>query len=284
MQLLYGENRIEIVLYGPQGQVRTREEMINVGQDNVPARKTWYWAGSTSPTATSSRLTSPRTVSNPPNAQATLALEHGIDNRTSVGVLARAMLIDDQRVTFLEGSVRRSIGLALIEVGGARESNGGTAAHAQFLASSAPSTSMQRLLLQMIFICMAASSRASAMIRLALDARSGSAEPSLPAHTECTFRTADGTRQLDAAARLSANFGRFNLATRVTLSEAISRLRSRPPGVLTVGFIGTGHIGDVRLRGEDRLRRRRRGRASPRRSLGLLVGLEHCRLGGRPRL
>ena len=43
------------------------------------------------------------------------------------------MLIDDQRLTFVEGTVRRSIGGAMIEVSAARESNGGTAAHAQML-------------------------------------------------------------------------------------------------------------------------------------------------------
>jgi hypothetical protein len=31
VQLMYGENEITIILYGPQGQVRTRNEMINVG-------------------------------------------------------------------------------------------------------------------------------------------------------------------------------------------------------------------------------------------------------------
>ena len=49
VQLLYGENRIEIRLYGPQGQMRSREEIVNVGQDNVPAGKTWYWAGFNQP-------------------------------------------------------------------------------------------------------------------------------------------------------------------------------------------------------------------------------------------
>ena len=49
VQLLYGENEIQIVLYGPQGQVRTREETDQVGQDNVPAGKTWYWAGFNQP-------------------------------------------------------------------------------------------------------------------------------------------------------------------------------------------------------------------------------------------
>ena len=49
VQLLYGENQVRIVLYGPQGQIRTREEHINVGQDNVPKGKTWYWAGANQP-------------------------------------------------------------------------------------------------------------------------------------------------------------------------------------------------------------------------------------------
>ena len=49
VQLLYGENQIQIILYGPQGQVRTRDEVVNVGQDNVPAGKTWYWAGFNQP-------------------------------------------------------------------------------------------------------------------------------------------------------------------------------------------------------------------------------------------
>ena len=49
VQLMYGENLVSIVLYGPQGQIRTREEMINVGEENVPAGKTWYWAGANQP-------------------------------------------------------------------------------------------------------------------------------------------------------------------------------------------------------------------------------------------
>ena len=49
VQLLYGENRVRIVLYGPQGQIRERDELINVGQDNAPPGKTWYWAGVNQP-------------------------------------------------------------------------------------------------------------------------------------------------------------------------------------------------------------------------------------------
>ena len=82
----------------------------------------------------SSRFENPPDASDLPKAQAAVSVEHGIDDRTSVGALARAMLIDDERVTFVEGTVRRSIGPALVEVGGAWESGGGRAAHAQVLA------------------------------------------------------------------------------------------------------------------------------------------------------
>ena len=47
--LLYGDNRFEIVTYGPQGQQRSRLEHINVGQEQVPEGKTWYWAGVSQP-------------------------------------------------------------------------------------------------------------------------------------------------------------------------------------------------------------------------------------------
>ncbi len=42
--LLYGQNRFEVVLYGPQGQIRRDVKMIPVGLDSIPPRETYYWA------------------------------------------------------------------------------------------------------------------------------------------------------------------------------------------------------------------------------------------------
>ena len=39
--LLYGQNRFEIVLYGPQGQIRRDTKVIPVGLDSIPPRKTY---------------------------------------------------------------------------------------------------------------------------------------------------------------------------------------------------------------------------------------------------
>src|SRR6478609_1590748 len=138
VQLLYGENKVRVVLYGPQGQIKDREELLNVGQDNVPKGKTWYWFGANQPGRDLITLEKPPDSTVLPKAQATASLEHGIDDRTSAGVLARAMLVGDRRLTFVEGTVRRSVGGAMLEVSAARESTGGTAAHAQLLGKLGP--------------------------------------------------------------------------------------------------------------------------------------------------
>src|SRR5690606_5630731 len=43
--LQYGANRFEIVLYGPQGQIRREIKQVQVGMDSIPPQQSWYWAG-----------------------------------------------------------------------------------------------------------------------------------------------------------------------------------------------------------------------------------------------
>ncbi len=250
VQLLYGENRVRVVLYGPQGQIRTREELINVGQDNVPPGKTWYWAGFNQPGRDIFTLhDKPPDGGDLPKAQATVSLEHGIDDRTSVAVLARAMLIDDQRVTFVEGTVRRSIGLAMIELGGARETSGGTAARAQILGKIGPVNVNAEALIANDFHLRGRTAETLRNYQLALDVPLKLGTTTLPVHADA--RLADrggGSTQLDAAARLSANFERFNLSSGVTYRKQY-RAGSRTGGEFGLQFIGSGRVGDVRLRG-----------------------------------
>ena len=249
VQLLYGENRVRVVLYGPQGQIRTREELINVGQDNVPPGKTWYWAGFNQPGRDVFTLHKPPDGGDLPTAQATVSLEHGIDDRTSVAALARMMLIDDQRVTFVEGTVRRSIGLAMIEVGAARETTGGTAARAQLLGKIGPVNVNAEALIANDFHLRGGTAESLRNYQLALDAPLKFGRTTLPAHAD--VRLADrggGTKQLDAAARLSASLERFNLSTGVRYRKQYVA-GARSAGEFSLEFIGSGRVGDVRLRG-----------------------------------
>ena len=250
VQLLYGENRIEIRLYGPQGQVRTRQEIINVGQDNVPAGKTWYWAGVNQPGHDLVELEKPPDAGQP-QAQATISVEHGIDSKMSVGVLASAMLINDQRVTFVEGNVRRSIGPALVQIGAARESNGGTAAHAQLLGKFGTVNVSAEALVANNFHLQGGSEQSVRDMRVALDAPLRLGRTVFPAHLDARLvESANGAKQLEAAARLAANIGRFNLSTSLSYQRQYVTTGPAPPGLLDLGFIGTGHIGNVRIRGE----------------------------------
>jgi len=250
VQLLYGENRVSVVLYGPQGQVRSREEVINVGQDNVPAGKTWYWAGFNQPGRDLLALHKLPDGTGQPRAQATLSVEHGIDDRTSVGVLARMMLIDDERVTFVEGSVRRSIGSALVEASAARESTGGTAARAQFLGKFGAVNVNIEALIANDFHLQGGRPQSVRDLRAAVDAPIKLGRTVIPAHADIHLTDRmDGSKQLEAAGRLSANFGRFNLASDIRYRKQFLASGPAPPGEINVGLIGSGHVGDVRLRG-----------------------------------
>ncbi len=250
VQLLYGENQIRIVLYGPQGQIRERQELVNVGQENVPPGKTWYWAGFNQPGRDIFTLHKPPDGTELPKAQATLSLEHGIDDRTSVAALARMMLIDDQRVTFVEGTVRRSIGSALVEVGAARETNGGIAARAQILGKIGPVNVNGEAIIANDFHLHGGRLESLREYRMGLDAPLKVGRAVLPAHAEVHLTDRrDGTKELNAAARLSANFERFNLAAGMSYRKQYSGSDLSTPGELNLDFIGSGRFGDVRLRG-----------------------------------
>ena len=250
VQLLYGENRIRIVLYGPQGQIRERDELVNVGQDNAPPGKTWYWVGFNEPNRDIFTLHKPPDGQNLPKSVGTVALEHGIDDRTSVAALAREMLIDDQRVTFVEGTVRRSVGMAMIEAGAARESNGGTALRAQLLGKIGPLNVNAQALVANDFHLNGGQLQTLKDYSLALDAPLKIGRTILPAHADVELTDRNGTRELDAAARLSANFERFNLSTELHYQRQFLPSGARLSPQTTIDVIGSGHVGGVRLRGE----------------------------------
>ena len=251
VQLLYGENKIRVILYGPQGQVREREQIYNVGLDNVPKGKTWYWVGANEPGRDLVTLEKPPDDLQRPKAQATASVEHGLDARTSVGVLARAMLVGDQRLTFVEGTLRRSVGGALIEMSAARESNGGSAAHAQILGKIGSVYVNAESLIANDFHLRGGREESLREGRVSLDAPLKLGKTIFPAHVEAHLidRT-DGSKVLETAARLSASIDRFNLGTELRYRKDYVAAGPALPGEFKLGLLGSGHIGNVRLRGE----------------------------------
>jgi hypothetical protein len=252
VQLLYGDNRIDIVLYGPHGQIRTRSETVNIGQDNVPAGKTWYWAGISQPGRDLVDFSQRGEDPNQPVAQATVALSHGIDTRTSVSLLVQGVELEDERLTFVEGSVRRSVGRALVEVAAARDSQGGTAARAQVLARLGGVSLSAEAVAARDFRIDGRERQTLREARLSADAPLKLGRTTIPAHADVRYtERGDGTRYLEAATRLSSNINRFNLAGDLRYRRQLGSSTGGPdpPTNVEGSLIGSGRVGDVRIRG-----------------------------------
>ena len=146
--------------------------------------------------------------------------------------------------------MRRSVGGALIEVSAARESNGGTAARARLLGKLGSVYVNIDALIANDFHLRGGPEQSYREARLALDAPLHVGRAILPAHAEAhLIDRADGSRMLEAAARLSANVDRFNLGTEVRYHKDLVAAGPSEPAEVTIGLIGSGHIGGVRIRG-----------------------------------
>jgi hypothetical protein len=168
-----------------------------------------------------------------------------------VAALVQTLSVDDQRVTYVEGTVRRSIGPAVAEFGAARDTSGGMALRGQALAKIGAANLAWSSFWSRDFAARPQGLSAISEHRFSVDAplRLGR-EFVLPLHGDVRLsQRKDGGRTLEANARTSIMLSRFNLATLVRWRD------ERPPGglggrqQLEAGLIGSGRIGPVRLRG-----------------------------------
>lgn len=263
VQLVYGDNRFEILLYGPQGQVRTRVETLNVGQAQVPAGKTWYWAGVSQPGKElagkiigqdergSSRLPGSGPDFSRPDLQATVQVEHGLDKRTSIGVLAATLLADGEKLTFVEGSVRRSIGPALVEAAVARDNRGGMAARAQAIAKIGAINVNVDALLANDFVVSGKREARYRDIRVGLSAPFKLGRQQVMAQGDMRLiERGPNDRMLNSTGRISTNINGFNLTTVASWQKKLGSNVPPQKDQFDLSLIGTGRIKDVRLRGE----------------------------------
>ena len=248
--LIYGENRFEIISYGPQGQVHSRFETLNVADQSVPAGRTWYWAGVVDP---GRDLVDFRDRTGVPDSQrgiqAAASVEHGLSKRLSVAALVQTLVHDDERVTFVEGSVRRSVGPAMVELAAARDSRGGTAFRGQVLARVGEVSIAGRSLLTNDFAPRPGGLGVTGEHRLSIDAPLTLKNKTLPLHADLKLTQYRGGRsQLQAEGRTALMFSRFNLSTSLRYRKDFGS-GPAPPAELELGVIGSGRLGRVRLRG-----------------------------------
>ena len=236
VEMTYGDNEFEVILYGPQGQEQHRHEAVNVGQDNVPKGQLWYWAGvrepgkdlisfHKSPAVISTDPSAPAVASAKAGPELTASAEYGVSERLSVSALLRSTTIEDERVTYVEGAVRQSFGRALVEAAVAADAHGNLAARAQVAAKfgrvsvNASSTFANGF--------GAVSDRAlKTEQRIAVSAPLRFGRTLVPVSADVSkVSRMDGTSALIASARLGAQIGRFNLS-----SETHYTRERGPPG------------------------------------------------------
>ncbi len=126
--LIYGNNDLEVVLYGPQGQVRHETQSIPVGQGAVAPGKLEYWSGIVQ------RNRDLITFGRPPPGYRTergwqyaAGVQYGLDRRTVIGTSGQSLVYAGERRDYAEFNLERSLGRMLLNLTASQEFGRGRA-------------------------------------------------------------------------------------------------------------------------------------------------------------
>ncbi|VWX60474.1 MSCRAMM family protein [Sphingorhabdus sp. 109] len=249
--LLYGQNRFEVVLYGPQGQVRRDVKVIPVGIDSIPSKQTYYWAGINEAGEDLIRLGDFL-----PTRQAGwrggIGLERGLNAKTSVAASLFSLQIDGKRHDYLEGSVRRAVGPTLVELSAASNLDGGVALRGQILGQLGDSyITAESIWARGGFISDQIEKNALSRHSLAVDHSFRLGSRIIPVHVDAQYETrSDGRDSLDITGRMSFNLNRLSLTGELAWEQQFSDYGPAGADRISARLLANGRIGKVRLRGE----------------------------------
>ncbi len=249
--LLFGQNRFEVVLYGPQGQIRRDVRMIPVGLDSIPPRETYYWAGVQDAGRDLIQF-SDVTTSDNMGWRGGFGLERGIDARTSVAGSYMTAMFRGKRHDYFEASVRRALGPALIELSAANDLHSGYAIQGQLLAQiGQTSIGAETAWLMNGYQSERFETGITRDHSLAIDQNFKIAGQYIPLHLEGRYRKRDnGQKLVDIKARLAFNIKSLAAATELIWETQKNAFGSDPPETLSAALRVSDRIGKVRLRGE----------------------------------
>ncbi|QUL37288.1 collagen binding domain-containing protein [Erythrobacter sp. JK5] len=127
VELFYGRNDLEVVLYGPQGQIRRETSSVPVGFNQIEPGQTYYWAGVVQNQRDLFDLGNGIERA-PQKWRWGVGVERGLDQRTSAAIGVQNLFFAGARRTYAEGSVARSFGRMQLELVGAHEFGAGSVA------------------------------------------------------------------------------------------------------------------------------------------------------------
>ncbi len=252
--LQYGANRFEIILYGPQGQIRREIRQVQVGMDSIPPQQTWYWAGFAQENADLVEFGSQRRGAFRRGWRGTMGIERGLDTRTSAAAYFHSLLIENVRYNYGEVALRRSIGPTLLEVGGSYAGNGGVAARASWLAAFGETYVRADAMRGWGgFVSDRLIHNINGITSVSVDQSVKLGRTVLPLHFDVRqVERWSGVDSLEASARASASLRALTFTGQLDWSRTKVPVGPDPPDNLTASLLANARIGRVRVRGEAR--------------------------------
>lgn len=252
--LQYGANRFEIVLYGPQGQIRREIRQVQVGMDSIPPQQTWYWAGFAQENADLIEFGNQRRGAFRRGWRGTMGLERGLDTRTSAAAYFHSLMIENVRYNYGEVALRRSIGPTLLEVGGSYADNGGLAARASWLAAFGETYIRADAMRGWGgFVSDRLINNINGITSVSIDQSVKLGRTVLPLHFDVRHvERWSGVDSLEASARASASFRALTFTGQLDWSRTKVPVGPDPPDNLSASLLANARIGRVRVRGEAR--------------------------------
>ncbi len=249
--LLYGQNRIEVVLYGPQGQIRRDIKVIPVGLDSIPPRETYYWAGIHEAGEDLIRLGEFLPIRQA-GWRGGVGVERGLNNKTSVAASLFSLQIDGDRHNYVEGSVRRAVGPTLVELSASSNLGDGMAFRGQLLGQLGNSyITAESIWTKGEYISDQVEDDINSRHSLAIDHSFKIGSKLVPFHIDTQYETrSDGRNSLDVTGRMSFNLRYLSLTGELNWEKRFSDSGGGAPDQLDARLLATGRIGKVRLRGE----------------------------------
>ncbi len=254
--MLYGQNRFEVVLYGPQGQVRRRQQTVTVGPDSIPARKTYYWAALDEDGHDLITLGTPSLIGTG-GWKGSLGVERGIDKRTSVSFMFHSLQLPFVgRRYYLEESLRHALGPALFEFSESSSlTDGGLAWRVHMLAQfGTTNISAESINASHGFQSDRITAGVTGIQTLMADQTLRLGRIYYPLHFESKYTSrSDGNDMLNTSGRVSANIGRWLMTGEIDWVKSMTKMGPPVPDQLNLGLLANLRIGRVRLRGETRV-------------------------------
>jgi hypothetical protein len=137
--LVYGNNDLEVVLYGPQGQVRHESQSVPVGYGSVAPGKLEYWTGVLQRNRDLITFDQDAPGSLIEHGwQYGAGLQYGLDTRTVIGATAQSLIYAGHRRDYAEANLQRALGRMLLNLTASQEFGRGRAYRADLLGYIGP--------------------------------------------------------------------------------------------------------------------------------------------------